>query len=91
MPYYVYRMYVTRVPRPRTKASALEICLFEEHYALARSYAQEVILSKVDIPTIHGFQCPTVQQDAGENALFKNLLFSPWRCTDPMECGSVHV
>ena len=49
------------------------------------------MLTRVDIPTIHGFQCPTVQQDAEENALLKNHLFSPWRCTDPMQCGSVRV
>ena len=81
MPYYVYRMYVTRVAKPRAKTCSQKIFFFEEHYALARTYAQEVMLTQVDIPTIHGFQCPTVQQDAEEHALLKNLLFSPWRCT----------
>ena len=65
------------------------IIFFAEHYALANTYAQQVMLHRVNVPTIHGFQCPTVQQDAEQNAILKTILFSPWRCTDPMQCGSV--
>ena len=36
-----------------------------------------------------GFQCPTVEQDAEQNALLKAILFTPWSCTNPMTCGNV--
>jgi hypothetical protein len=89
MPYYVYRMYVHRILRPpRAKATAPNIFHFEPHYALARTYVQEVALHSMHVPTIDGFQCPTVDQDAEQNALLKSLLFTPWSCTDPMQCGS---
>ena len=35
-----------------------------------------------------GFQCPTVEQDAEQNALLKAILFTPWSCTNPMTCGN---
>ena len=87
MPFYVYRMYVRRIPKPR--ASSPTIFFFEPHYALARSYAQEVVLVNINVPSIDGFQCPTVEQDPEQNALLKAILFSPWACTDPMTCGNV--
>ena len=62
---------------------------FEQHYALAKTYVQEVVLHCTHVPTIDGFQCPTVEQDAEQNALLKTLLFTPWSCTDPLQCGSV--
>lgn len=90
MCFYVYRMFVRRVRRPGAKESrALNIFPFEPHYVLAKSYAQEVMLHSFAIPTIDGFQCPTVHQDAEQNALLKSLLFMPFACTDPMACGSV--
>jgi hypothetical protein len=90
IPLYVYRMYVRRIPRPsRAKTCAPTIFFFEHHYALARSYVQEVILNNINVPTIDGFQCPTVEQDAEQNSLLKAILFTPWSCTDPMMCGSV--
>ena len=87
MPFYVYRMYVRRIPK--RKAGSPTIFAFEPHYALARGYAQEVVLVNINVPTIDGFQCPTVEQDAEQNALLKAILFSPWACTDPMTCGNV--
>ena len=90
MPFYVYRMYVRRVRRPgRDRARAPNIFLFEPHYALASTYAQEVVLQRISVPTIDGFQCPTVEQDAEQNALLKALLFTPWSCTDAHKCGCV--
>jgi len=89
MPYYVYRMYVHRVPRSSSGgATAPNIFRFENHYVLAKTYVQEVVLN-AHVPTIDGFQCPTVQQDVEQNALLKSLLFTPWACTDPMQCGNV--
>ena len=44
MPYYVYRMYVTRVAKPCGKTCAPHTIFFEEHYALAKTYAQQVML-----------------------------------------------
>eukprot|EP00812_Abedinium_dasypus_P007843 NODE_1_length_8589_cov_4.556480.p1 GENE.NODE_1_length_8589_cov_4.556480~~NODE_1_length_8589_cov_4.556480.p1 ORF type:complete len:2586 (+),score=446.46 NODE_1_length_8589_cov_4.556480:571-8328(+) len=85
MCFYVYRMYVRRV---RKRSPAPNIFGFEKHYVLAQSYVQEVVLHNVNIPTIDGFHCPTVDQDAEQNALLKTILFSPWSCTDPMTCGS---
>ena len=52
------------------------------------SYVQEVTLYKVQVPTIDGFQCPAMVQDAEQNALFKAILFSPWACTDVLSFGS---
>ena len=90
MPFYIYRMYVRRIPNPsQAKVRSPTIFCFEPHYAMARSYAQEVILNNISVPTIDGFQCPTVEQDAEQNALLKAILFTPWSCTDPMMCGSV--
>ncbi|MCP4201017.1 MAG: hypothetical protein GY769_03695, partial [bacterium] len=90
MPFYVYRMYVRRVPQSsRTRAAAPSIFPFESHYALARSYAQEVLLHHAHVPTIDGFQCPTVDQDPEQNALLKAILFTPWSCTNAVDCGSV--
>ena len=83
-------MYVRRIPKPnKNKAAAPTIFFFEPHYALSRSYAQEVVLHNVQVPTIDGFQCPTVEQGAEQNALCKAILFSPWRCTQPVMCGKV--
>ena len=90
MPFYVYRMYVRRVRRPgRERAKAPNLFLFEPHYALASTYAQEVVLQRINVPTIDGFQCPTVEQDAEQNALLKALLFTPWSCTNAHKCGCV--
>ena len=79
MPFYVYRMYVRRISKPsRVQARSPTIFFFEPHYALAKSYAQELILNNISVPTIDGFQCPTVEQDAEQNALLKAILFTPW-------------
>jgi len=87
MPFYVYRMYVRRIPKP--KAPSRTVFFFDPHYPLARSYAQEVVLVNISVPTIDGFQCPTVEQDAEQNALLKAILFTPWACPDPLSCGNV--
>ena len=90
MPFYIYRMYVCRIAKPgKAKLTSPTIFCFEPHYALAKSYAQEVVLHNIHVPTIDGFQCPTVEQDPEQNALLKAILFTPWSCTDPMTCGSV--
>ena len=89
MPLYIYRAYFKRVERPHGKDVASDIFFFEEHYVLAAQYAQKVMLHQVSVPAINGFQCPTVEQDAEQNALLKSILFSHWRCTDAQTCGSV--
>ena len=87
---YVYRMFVRRVRRPCHQLHCPpNIFRFESHYALAGSYAQEVMLHSFSVPTIDGFQCHTVHQDAEQNALLKALLFTLFCCTTPMTCGSV--
>ena len=89
MPLYVYTMYVRRVPR-RAGSKAKGPCFFEfeQHYPLANTYIQEVILHVISVPTVDGFQCPTWEQDPEQNSLLKSLLFTPWHCQDPMSCGS---
>ncbi len=42
-----------------------------------------------NIVTIDGFQCPTVCQDAEQNALLKAVLFTPWCCCSAKDCNSV--
>ena len=89
MPFYVYRMYVRRILRPgKARATDPTVVAFEEHYLLSRTYAQEVILNNINVPTIDGFQCPTWTEDAEQNSLLKALLFTPWRCLHPMTCGT---
>ncbi len=90
MPFYVYRMHVRRVPKPsRAKASGPRFFAFEEHYVMAQRYVQEVRVTRMHVPTIDGFQCPTWAQDPEQNSLFKALLFTPWACKGPLACGSV--
>ena len=69
-------MCVRHISKPsRVQARSPTIFFFEPHYALATSYAQELILNNSSVPTIDGFQCPTVEQDAEQNALLKAILF----------------
>ena len=90
MPFYIYRMYVRRVPKPsRVKVAGPRFFLFEDHYVMAHRYVQEVRLTRPHVPTIDGFQCPTWAQDPEQNSLFKALLFTPWACEGPLTCGSV--
>ena len=73
--FYMYRMHVRRIPKPKPgKAVAGTIFLFESHYALSKTQVQEVVLHTLSVPTIDGFQCPTVEQDAEQNALFESHL-----------------
>ena len=46
-------------------------------------------MTRINIPTIDGFQCPTWVQDPEQNSLSKALLFTPWACEGPLACGSV--
>ena len=90
MPFYIYRMCVRRIPRPsQARAAVANAFFFEMHYALANSYVQEVVVHNAHVPTIDGFQCPTVTQDAEQNASSKAIIFTPWSCTNPEDCGSV--
>ena len=88
MPYYVYRMYVRRLPRRYAKANAQNLFAFEGHYAMASYYTQEVLLHHMSVPTIDGFQLPTWEQDPEQNSLLKSILFTPWHCQDPLTCGN---
>ena len=56
---------------------------------MAPRYEQEVQVTRMSIPTIDGFQCPTWTQDPEQNSLCKALLFTPWACEGPQACGSV--
>ena len=59
MPFYVYRIYVMRVPK-RSGPPALGIFEFENHYSLAGSYMQKLNPHVMLIPTIDGsFSIPT--------------------------------
>ena len=89
MMYYVYRTHVYRVRRGKQNSLRHSRFLFDEHYVLSSSYEQQLLMSNLHIPTIDGFQCPTIEEDAEQNALFKSLLFMPWRCDGPTECNCV--
>ena len=88
MPYYLYRSWIYRVPRSGRGSTAVRRFSFTPHYVLAHRYEQALKTSQ-DIVTIDGFQCPTVLQDAEQNALLKALLFTPWRCCCAQDCNSV--
>ena len=84
MPFYVYRMYVRRVlKRSKAKGGGARFFVFEEHYVMAHRYEQEVQLTRMDIPTIDGFQCPTWVQDPEQNSLFKAPSSRPGRAKAP--------
>ena len=40
------------------------------------------------MPVVEGFQCPSWEQDAEQNALLKHIIFTPWKCDDAMHCHS---
>ena len=72
MPFYIYRMYVRRVQKPsRVKASGPRFFVFEDHHVMAQRYVQEVQLTRMDVPTIDGFQCPTWAQDQSRTSSSK--------------------
>ena len=89
MPYYVYAMHVER--KLRKDATSMgpphQVYEFEAHYPLSITYVQYVHLG-IHVPTIHGFQCPAWEHDPEQNALLKQILFTPWSCKNPMDCGS---
>ena len=90
MPFYVYRMYVRRVPKRSQEVSHTRFA-FSAHYQMSHRYMQEVSLTKVNVPTIDGFQCPTAGNDPEQNSLLKALLFTPWQCTDARIRGGMVV
>jgi hypothetical protein len=74
MPFYVYRMYVRRIRKPSfARACAPNVFVFEPHCILSRTYVQEVVLIRINVPTIDGFQCPTVHEDAEQISLLKAI------------------
>ena len=71
MSFYVYRMYVRRVlKRSKGQGGGARFFAFDMHYVMAPRYEQEVKLTRMSIPTIDGFQCPTWVQDPEQNPLF---------------------
>ena len=88
MPYYLYRCWVYRVPRSERTRTQQRRIPFTPHYVLAHRYEQCLKVTQ-DIVTIDGFQCPTVRQDAEQNALLKAVLFTPWCCCSAKDCNSV--
>ena len=81
MSFYVYRMYVKRVARPSpTKMKCGTLFPFEPHYDLASQYVQEVLLCKINVPTLDGINASVRDQDPEQNSLLKAILFSPWAC-----------
>ena len=80
MPFYVYRMYVMRVPRKADHRNHGDLFEFEQHYCMAKRYVQRILLTAVSVPTLDGFQCPTWDQDPEQNSLLKSMLFTPWIC-----------
>ena len=75
MPFYVYRMYVRRTPKPSgVGAISPTIFFYEPHYALANSYAEGLLLNCISVPTTDGFQCPIVEKDAEQNSLLKAMF-----------------
>jgi len=71
------------------RSPAHNLFRFDEHYTLSRTYVQELVLNRISVPSIDGGHCPTVVQDAEQNALYKAILFSPWFCPGAIACGSV--
>ena len=65
MPFYVYKMYVRRVlKRSKAKGVGARFFAFDDHYVMAPRYEQEVKLTRMDVPTIDSFQCPSTRSRA---------------------------
>ena len=56
---------------------------------MAYRYEQEVLLTRMNIPTFDGFLCPTWVQYPEQNSLVKSLLLTPSAGEGPRACGSV--
>ena len=94
MPVYMRLTCVRRVLRPpRLGALAQNILAFEHHYALAKRYVKEVGHHRTSVPIVDSFQCLTVEQDAGRNALLKALTLLKAlpliRGLAPIKCSAV--
>ena len=89
MVYYTYAMHVERALRAKDQVDSplRRFVPFDEHYALYKSHIQ-VVMVTVHVPVVEGFQCPSWEQDAEQNALLKHILFTPWKCDGAMDCGS---
>jgi len=89
MVYYTYDMHVKRELRTKDQVDGplRRFVPFDEHYALYKSHIQ-VVRVTVAVPVVEGFQCPSWEQDAEQNALLKHILFTPWKCDGAMDCGS---
>ena len=57
------------------------------HFVLSKTHIQ-VVMVEFHVPVIEGFQCPSWEQDAEQNALLKQILFTPWHCDSAMDCNS---
>ena len=83
-------MYVRRIQRPgKVACEDAGLFLFEAHYVLSSHQVQQVVLEYINVPTIDGFQCPSWEQDAEQNALLKTILFTPWCCDSARNCGDI--
>ena len=87
MPFHTYTEYIDRVRRPRQASPSHQLFEFEAHYALSRSYCQE-IKTPARTPVLEAlkFVAPGDGKNE-ENALYKHLVASLTRCTCANGCS----
>ena len=89
LPFHTYTEYVNRVRRPRQPPADHQIFEFEPHYALSRSYCQQ-IETPARTPVLEALKfAPPGAGRAEENALYKHLIGSLTRCTCADGCADV--
>ena len=86
--YFLYAMFVRRVPLTSFSSSDTLLWPFDMHYALASTYAQE-IRYKMAVPRLCNFNCPSLLQNPEENAMMKSLLLTQSCCTGTNRCHHV--
>ena len=87
MPFHTYAEYIDRVRKPRKTPRDQQLFEYEAHYALSRSYCQQ-IRTPARTPVLEAlkFAAPG-EGKTEENALYKHLMASLTRCTCAEGCS----
>ena len=88
MNYFVYAMFVRRVPLTTHSSAENSLWPFDSHYPLSTTYGQQ-IRYKMAIPRLCNFNCPSLRQNPEENSMMKSLLLTPSCCPGAGKCHHV--
>lgn len=80
-----YQMYVKRVTLHDADG---HVWPFESHYPLASRYGQQIRMTMA-VPRFCNFKCPSMAENAEENAMMKSILLTPITCPGKDFCHHV--